>query len=30
MTEQEYKAAHIELWQWLYDNPREDKEDWPG
>jgi hypothetical protein len=30
MTEAEYKAAHIELWQWLYGNPFEGKGDWPG
>jgi hypothetical protein len=29
MTESEYKALHIELWQWLYDNPGKKKEDWP-
>jgi hypothetical protein len=29
MTESEYKALHIELWQWLYDNPGEGKGDWP-
>jgi hypothetical protein len=30
MTEAEYKALHIELWQWLYDHPDKGKEDWPG
>jgi hypothetical protein len=30
MTEEDYRAAHIELWKWLHDNPSEDKEDWPG
>ncbi|MDR2744431.1 MAG: hypothetical protein LBB66_04455 [Desulfovibrio sp.] len=29
MTEAEYKALHIELWQWLHDNPGKKKEDWP-
>jgi hypothetical protein len=30
MTEAEYKAGHIALWQFLYDNPGKDKEEWPG
>jgi hypothetical protein len=30
MTESEYKAAHIALWQWLYDNPERSKGSWPG
>jgi hypothetical protein len=30
MTNAEYKAAHIEMWQWLYDNPEKNKKDWPG
>jgi hypothetical protein len=30
MTEAEYKAAHIALWDWLYQHPSEDKADWPG
>ena len=27
---QEVIANHRALWQWLYDNPARDKEDWPG
>jgi hypothetical protein len=30
MTEAAYKANHIALWQWLYDNPDEKKCEWPG
>jgi hypothetical protein len=30
MTEAEYKTLHIELWQWLYDNPGKPKQAWPG
>jgi hypothetical protein len=29
MTEAEMKAAHIALWDWLYENPGEEKDDWP-
>jgi hypothetical protein len=28
--EAEYKALHIELWQWLYDHPDKDCHVWPG
>ena len=30
MMEAEMKAAHRELWQWLYDNPGAWKRHWPG
>lgn len=29
-TEADFRNAHRELWQWLADNPKEHKDDWPG
>jgi hypothetical protein len=28
-NEQWYKNLHEEMWQWLVDNPKADKDDWP-
>ena len=30
MLERNMRKAHIELWQWLHDNPELDKHQWPG
>ena len=30
MTEQQLRALHIELWQWLYNNPSKTVREWPG
>lgn len=30
MDYEDYKAAHVALWDWLANNPGKDKDDWPG
>lgn len=30
ITKEDYMGVHIAMWQWLADNPRKAKGDWPG
>lgn len=30
MTDDEYYAAHKELWEWLSEHPEAEKDEWPG